>query len=98
MLANGRTATDFAAETVDSGTVAVAVGVARTSLPSAWANSEVVAKRADAAVDIAFVTAFSTCSGTLPRTVRRGAAVSVNRFAITADALSPLNGRSPASI
>src|SRR5881628_1271694 len=82
-LTNGRTATDFAADIVGCGNVAVSVGVVSEPDARACAKSEEVLYRADASVDIAFVTARSTLSGTLPRSERNGFGVSVKRFAIT---------------
>src|SRR5215211_8988 len=95
---NGRTATDFAAATVGCGRVAVSVGVVSELDPSACANSAAVLYLADVSVDIALLTARSTLSGMLPRSERRGFAVSVKRFAITACAVGPVNARSPLSI
>src|SRR6476620_4678198 len=97
-LTNGSTATDFAADIVGCGTVAVSVGVVIEPDASACENIAAVLYRADASVDIAFVIACSTLSGTLPLSERIDLGVSVKRFAITACAVGPLKALSPLSI
>src|SRR5688572_5647870 len=84
MFENGSTATDFAEEIVGCGIVAVSVGVVRLPDASACANCAAVLYRCPMSVAIALVTARSTGSGMLLRSERGGAAVSVNRFAMTA--------------
>src|SRR5215213_939655 len=79
-LTNGRTATDLAVATVGCGTAAGSVSVLGELAASASANVANVSYLAKGSVDIALLTARSTLSGTLPRSERRGFAVSVNRF------------------
>jgi hypothetical protein len=95
---NGRTATDFAAETVCCGSVCVSVGVVSDPEASACANIAAVLYRSSASVAIALLTARSTLSGIMLRIARRGLAISVKRLDITAWGVGPVNGRSPDSI
>src|SRR5689334_21217316 len=69
MLANGRTATDFAADIALFGSDSVSVGVDILSDMSACANIADVVKRSPVSVDIAFDTAQSMLAGTDERMV-----------------------------
>ncbi len=95
MFANGRTATDFAADTGVFGIVSVSVGVAVCPETSACANNADVENLFDVSTAIALVTAQSTLAGTEDFRDCSGRGLSVKRFAMIDCGVLPLNGRSP---
>ena len=82
------------------GMAAVRSPVERSAEPAwnACASSRTVWNRSAGAGASAFRMAWSSPAGTLPRTTRRLGGGSVNRLAMIAWAVGPVNGGSPASI
>src|SRR5512141_1391179 len=95
MLANGSTATDFAADVAAFGSVSVFVGVDIVSETRACENCADVVNRSPDSVDIAFEIAQSMFCGTEGRSDWSDLGLSVNRFAMIDWGVEPEKGRSP---
>ncbi len=99
MFSNGRTATDLVLAMASVIAWAAPTAMATVAeVPNASANWAAVAKRSAGNVAIAFRTAASTTSGTSSRNDRAEGTGEVNRLAMIAVSVAPLNGAAPTSI